>query len=66
MTPVSAYVARIVSTSSHTGGTLTRMGSTASMSSTPPNSTTQIPYAEYLAVHGSVSPRGPSQTASTR
>ncbi len=46
MTPVSAYVARIVRTSSHTGGTLTRIGSTASTRSTPTNSTSQMPYAE--------------------
>ena len=66
MTPVRAYVARIVSTSSHTGGTLTCIGRTASTRRTPTNSTSQMPYAEYRADHGSVKPCGPSQTASTR
>ena len=66
MTPVRAYVARMVSTSSQTGGTLTDIGRTASTSRTETKSTSQMPYAEYLADHGSVRPRGPSQTASTR
>src|SRR4051794_18668727 len=56
----------MLSTSSQTGGMLTRIGSTASTSRMPTNITSQMPYAEYRADHGSVMPLGPSQTASTR